>query len=223
MKYPIYEHFHSFQGEGDHCGKAAYFIRTYGCPLQCKWCDSAGTWHKNWVPNNIQKMNVQEIVNLTIEKSGFIVITGGEPCVFNLEPLTNEFKNVGKTVHLETSGAFQIKGSVDWLTVSPKWSKKPLEENVELANEIKLIVENKNSIELWLERLKIQKNVSIWLHPEWSQRNNLEILNYISNFVKRNGSQFRAGWQLHKLYLADNLDENTKNNIPLGGEEKNGY
>lgn len=221
MKYPIYEHFKAFQGEGCHMGRAAYFIRLYGCPLQCKWCDSAGTWHKDWVPNRIEKMDEVEIFRLFNNDNGFVVLTGGEPAIFNLLPLTDYIKSHSYIpIHLETSGAFPIKGDIDWITVSPKWSKLPLVENLEKANEIKIIVENPDSVRDWVKIIG-KLNIPVWLHPEWSQRNNPEILDLISNYVKRYGGNFRAGYQLHKLYNVDLLDKNSKPLIPLGGTNNN--
>lgn len=226
MKYPIYEHFYAFQGEGCHMGLAAYFIRLYGCPLKCGWCDSAGTWHKDWAPNYINKLEPKELLELVKEnnKNGFIVLTGGEPSIFDLNPLIDGIKSELKIkFHIETSGAFPIKGSVDWITVSPKWDKLPLLENLEKANEIKIIVENKNSIEKWVEIIGANPSIPVWLHPEWSQRDNPEVLNSISGYIKRNGGNFRAGYQLHKLYKVDSLDMNSKPLIPLGGNKNNGY
>lgn len=221
MKYPIYEHFKAFQGEGCHMGRAAYFIRLYGCPLQCKWCDSAGTWHKDWVPDHIEKLDEVEIFRLFNNDNGFVVLTGGEPAIFNLSPLTDYIKSHSYIpIHLETSGAFPIKGDIDWITVSPKWSKLPLIENLKKANEIKIIVENPDSIRKWVKVIG-ETDIPVWLHPEWSQRNNPEILDSISNYVKYRSGNFRAGYQLHKLYMVDSLDKNSKPVTPLGGIKNN--
>ena len=223
MKYPVYEHFKAFQGEGVHMGKAAYFVRFYGCPLQCKWCDSAGTWHKDWTPNNIEKMDESEIFGLFNKDNSFVVLTGGEPTIFDLYPLTDYIKNRSHiSIHLETSGAFPIKGDIDWITISPKWSRLPLIENLRKADEIKIIVENPDSIKKWIEIIG-KTSIPIWFHPEWSQRNNPEILNSISNCVKRHGGNFRAGYQFHKLYAVDSLDKNSKPIVPLGGIKNNEY
>jgi len=222
MKYPIYEHFYAFQGEGNHMGIAAYFIRLYGCPLQCPWCDSAGTWHKDYVPEQISKLNENEIGELLQNhKFKFVVITGGEPAIFDLFAITGL---KGIRFHLETSGAFKIKGNFDWITVSPKWDKMPLPENILLANELKIIVEDENSIQKWIDAIpEILNNQNIWLHPEWSQKNNPKVLNSISSWVKESEYNFRAGYQLHKLYKVDNLDTNSKPLTPLGGKIENGY
>lgn len=222
MKYPIYEHFHAFQGEGFHMGRPAYFFRLYGCPLKCSWCDSAGTWHKDWKPDHVGKINEEEMLQTTKSKKfNFIVITGGEPAIFNLNPIVDIFHENDIKIHIETSGAFPIKGDFDWITVSPKMSQKPLVENIEKANELKIIVDSLDSIDEWEKHFKNKEH--IWLHPEWSQRSNPEILDLISCYVKSGRYNCRAGYQLHKLYNIDRLDPNSKSLTPLGGNINNGY
>lgn len=226
MKYPIYEHFYSFQGEGCHSGKAAYFIRFYGCPLKCGWCDSAGTWHKDYIPEHINKYSISELYSIIINnsKSNLVIITGGEPTIFDLSLFLLHCKELSSLkFHLETSGSFEIKGEFDWITLSPKWSKLPLIKNIQRANEIKIIVEDSNSIDKWVNQIPELKNKNnVWLHPEWSQRNNEDVLNTITEYVKNNNN-FRAGYQIHKIYSADVLDKNSKAIIPLGGNIQNGY
>lgn len=226
MKYPIYEHFYAFQGEGIYMGSAAYFIRFYGCPLKCSWCDSAGTWHKDWVPSIIDRLEPPEILELIEKnnKNGFIVLTGGEPSIFDLDPLIDCLKSkLNIKIHIETSGAFPISNNIDWITLSPKWSKLPLQENLKKANEIKIIVEDRDSIQKWMEVIGKNMGIPVWLHPEWSQRNNIEVLNSISEYIKENGNNFRAGYQLHKLYKVDSLDINSKPLVPIGGNKNNEY
>jgi organic radical activating enzyme len=220
-KYPIYEHFYSWQGEGLHSGKSAYFLRSFGCPLKCEWCDSAGTWHPDWIPDKINRLEAGEIYDLIRKYDpSFVVITGGEPCVFDWSDLINyvkKFSNIN--FHLETSGAFEILGDFKWITVSPKKSKLPLIQNIEKADEIKLIVEDDSSIEWWLAKIPLIKEKKIvYLNPEWSKTKDQSVLNSITNFVKNN-KNFRVGYQLHKLFKADNLDENSKQEIPLGGKK----
>ena len=259
MKYGVQEFFYSFQGEGAHMGRAAFFIRLYGCPVHCPWCDSAGTWHKDW-PTTVKQMTASELkeeylraINMTEEDLAlladgdlypFVVITGGEPTMYNLKPLVNTFvDDLGVAVHLETSGAFPIQddGFLSWITVSPKWNKIPLAENIKRADEIKIIVEDKNSIQAWEEKLdEIIKTSPLenwcgidpiwWLHPEWSKARDKdpEVLNAITEAVKQvnqiNGCVYRAGYQIHKMYMADLLDPHAqKQPIPLGGDLKRGF
>ena len=53
--YPVNETFLSWQGEGVHLGRKAFFIRLQGCPVKCAWCDSASTWHPQFVPKQVRK------------------------------------------------------------------------------------------------------------------------------------------------------------------------
>ena len=113
---PIHEQFYSFQGEGVHIGRAAYFIRTFGCPVHCPWCDSAGTWHPDYIPEKVHRFDVATLVQAVNETNAeFVVVTGGEPTVHNLSPLVDALHEVGLKAHLETSGAFPIKGDFDWI------------------------------------------------------------------------------------------------------------
>lgn len=206
-------------------GRSAYFIRLFGCPVQCPWCDSAGTWHPDYVPAAIERIGVEALAESAAESGApFAVITGGEPAIHDLGPLTRALARRGLGRHLETSGAFPIRGDFDWITLSPKWQKLPLAETLAQASEFKLIVESKDSIQRWLEAIGPQLGARpVWLHPEWSQRANPEVLECITRAVKERGGAFRAGYQLHKLYKADALDPRSRAEAPLGGKPELGY
>jgi len=223
---PVHECFHSWQGEGMHMGRSAYFIRLFGCPVHCPWCDSAGTWHSDYVPKDVAKLSPFELAEQA-EAAGaeFVVVTGGEPAIHDLAALTDEIGRRGLGRHLETSGAFEIKGDFDWITLSPKWQKMPLESSLLRTSEFKLIVEDADSIARWAEAIGsfFEKGETVWLHPEWSQRKNAEVLESITRWVKENGDPYRAGYQMHKLYNADLLDPNSRKSAPLGGDERKGY
>lgn len=211
-------------------GRRAFFIRTFGCPQKCPWCDSAGTWHKDWVPKEVYKMD-PEVLAMEARASGanIAVITGGEPTIFDLTPLTTALTRKGLQVHLETSGAYPIKGRFDWITISPKdkWAKPMLTSNlVNLASEVKLIIEAPGDFMYWdnvLFRMPEHLKIPVWLHVEWSQRENLPLLNMMSNWVKMKGDPYRIGYQLHKLFRVDLLDPRTAKAVPLGGDLKRGY
>lgn len=209
--YPVSETFFSFQGEGMHAGKSAHFIRLYGCPIKCPWCDSAETWKPELRPANLPYFSVPELLGeICNNNPDIVVITGGEPAIHDLAPLTDAIRGVDYPVHIETSGAFPLKGTFTWITVSPKWAKLPCPQTLMAADEIKLIVEDETSIQKWVEALNalrgksptsdIAAGRSIWLHPEWGQRENPVVLNSISEWVKDNGRPFKAGYQIHKLY-----------------------
>lgn len=216
---PIYETFYAWQGEGTHMGRAAYFIRTFGCPVQCPWCDSAGTWHPEWIPEKIDRVGVSDLVDRAAESGAeFVVVTGGEPAIHDLSELTAALAAKDLPAHLETSGSFPIRGDFAWITVSPKWQKRPLVENLKRAHEFKLIVEDADSIAAWWKEIQPHhRQQPVWLHPEWSRRNEASVLNSISETVKKHGDPFRAGYQLHRLYNVDQLDRGARPDVPLGG------
>ena len=92
------------------------------------------------------------------------------------------------------------------------------------ANEIKLIVDTTSAIQQWLERFPDITNVeTVWLHPEWSKRNDANILDTITEWIKDHGDPFRAGYQIHKLFSADQKDVHSKPNVPLGGDRNLGF
>lgn len=205
-------------------GKPAFFIRLFGCPVHCPWCDSAGTWHPTWVPKFVDHFTADELCGEIETNADFVVITGGEPAIHDLTDLVAAIRT--KPVHLETSGAFPIKGIdwIDWVTLSPKKWMMPLDENVDLADEFKIIVETPDDIDFYLNDVPKSFNGSIWLHPEWSQHKNPEVLKAICNAVKnRPRPGLRAGWQLHKNYMVDVFDSRSKANVPLGGDLKKGF
>ncbi len=226
MNYPVHERFTTFQGEGTHMGRPAFFIRLFGCPVHCPWCDSAGTWHKDWVPTHIDRMTEEQLA-AEFKASGVpvAVITGGEPAVHDLLPLTEALKKADADVHLETSGAFAFRGPVDWMVLSPKKWKLPVPSMVQLADEFKVIVEEVGDIEFYEEvllDLGAGPDMQVWLHPEWSKRQDKAILKEICNVVVAGNGRYRAGWQLHKLYQVDAFDARTRPLVPLGGNPEKG-
>lgn len=216
---PVHERFYSWQGEGAHAGRAAFFIRLYGCPVQCPWCDSAGTWHTDYLPRDLKRIRPEDLADEAAATSAtVVVITGGEPAIHDLTPLTEALHAKGLQCHIETSGGFPLQGAFDWITVSPKWLKLPLRENVLQAHELKLIIENEQSIAQWIDWLGDAIHARhVWLHPEWSQRGNRAVLDAISRAVKERGDPFRAGYQLHKLFQVDEQDHRSRSPVPLGG------
>lgn len=209
IELPIYERFHSWQGEGIHMGKSAFFIRLHGCPVHCPWCDSAGTWHPAHKPKSILRLSPEELAEEAFSSAcEIVIITGGEPAIHNLNHLVHELQIRNLPVHIETCGAYPIQGEMDWITLSPKKLAPPLEENLKIADEFKLIVENEDSIQNWSESINFsQYGIPTWLHPEWSVSRDSKILSIITNWIKENGAPYRAGFQLHKLFEADEKDE----------------
>lgn len=222
---PVYESFLSWQGEGVHFGRCAFFIRTFGCPVHCPWCDSAATWHPDYVPETVPKKSPGELVDKAkATNCDFVVITGGEPAIHDLGELTTKLNHQNIPCHMETSGGFEIKGDFQWVTLSPKREKLPLDENLKNADEIKVIVDSESAIDEWYTYLSpYQLNAPIWLNIEWSQRENQKLKEQITEFIKVKGAPYRVGYQFHKLFKADELDENSMPPVPLGGKASLGY
>ena len=223
--YPVNETFLSWQGEGVHLGRKAFFVRLQGCPVKCAWCDSASTWHPQFVPKQVRKATADELAaEAKAASPEFVVLTGGEPCVHDLGPLLAALAAAGMPAHLETCGAYPIADGFAWVTVSPKWAKPPLPASLVRADEVKLIVEDPESIGRWIQAVGGGWPCAhVWLHPEWSRRADPAVLRAITEQVKRHGAPYRAGWQVHKPYSADSLDPRARPPAPLGGDAQRGY
>lgn len=230
--YPLHEMFGTFQGEGTAMGLPAFFIRLFGCPVHCTFCDSAGTWHPDYVPDNVSRLSAADIATAAqVSELGIAVVTGGEPAIHDLSPLSEELRDRNVEVHLETSGAFEIRGYFHWIVLSPKTAAPPIRSAVARANEFKFVIEVPGDIEVLLKLLKDagfprEDDIEmrhIWLHPEWSQRTNIEVLRAISDAVKKGKGLYRAGWQIHKLYQVDAMDPRALPLTPLGGNPLKGY
>ena len=193
MCLPLVEDFYTLQGEGRHAGRAAYFIRLGGCDVGCAWCDAKDTWRAaHFPPTPIEKI----VRRAAAYPARSIVVTGGEPTLYDLDPLTAALKAEGLEVFLETSGTNPIRGSFDWVCLSPKRQDPPLEENFLKADELKVIVQTKEDIE-WAEACaaKVREDCLLYVQPEWSRRN--EVMDLIVEYIKRN-PRWRASLQAHK-------------------------
>jgi 7-carboxy-7-deazaguanine synthase len=166
---PVMEAFYTIQGEGVHSGVPAYFIRLGGCDVGCVWCDVKESWDTAKWP----VIPVEEIVDRACEFSGrMVVITGGEPLMYNLGPLTSLLKKKGFATHIETSGAHPFSGSFDWVCFSPKKFKVPHPSIYEKANELKVVIFHKSDFEFAEKHASlVQGNCIKSLQPEWSKAN----------------------------------------------------
>lgn len=193
-KLPLMEAFYTIQGEGAHSGKAAYFIRLAGCDVGCPWCDVKDSWDADIHP----QISISEIVKTASEHNSKIaVITGGEPLMYDLTELTEKLNLNGFKTNLETSGAYPLTGSWDWICLSPKKFKKPLQMTFDVADELKVIVYNKSDF-LWATQMakKVRGECKLLLQPEWSKSK--EMLPQIISFVKEN-PQWEISLQIHKF------------------------
>ncbi len=190
---PVMEDFYTIQGEGFYQGNAAYFIRLGGCQVRCVWCDVKDSWDLNAHP----KQAITALVKKAKDSgSKIVVITGGEPSMHNLTNLTQSLKIEGLRTHIETSGAYPLTGTWDWVCFSPKKFKAPHESVPALANELKVVIFHKTDFD-WAEEFaaKVPKHCHLYLQPEWSKEE--DMLPQIINYVKKH-PQWKISLQVHK-------------------------
>ena len=190
---PVMEHFYTLQGEGYHQGKAAYFIRLGGCDVGCVWCDVKDSWDAYKHPAYTIAQLLAEVKKTPAE---IVVITGGEPLMHNLDEPTEEFQNAGLKMHIETSGAYPLSGLWDWICLSPKKFKAPLEPILHLANELKVVVFNRSDFE-WAEKYAalVSPSCKLYLQPEWDKAP--QVTPVIIEYIKEN-PQWELSLQIHK-------------------------
>lgn len=191
---PIMEEFYSIQGEGFNVGKAAYFIRIGGCDVGCHWCDVKESWDPTVHP--LVETN-KVIANVASFPAQSVVITGGEPLMYPLDHLTQQLAQNGVSVFLETSGAYPLTGVWHWICLSPKKNAPPLKEVYHRADELKVIVYNKNDFE-WAEQhaKEVGSECKLYLQPEWSSAK--KMLPQIINYVMEN-PKWNISLQTHKF------------------------
>lgn len=190
---PIMEDFYTLQGEGAHTGTASYFIRIGGCDVGCHWCDVKESWDASKHPLT----PVDELVKRATKYAKMIVITGGEPLMWNLEYLTQQLKERGCKIHIETSGSHPLSGTLDWICLSPKKRLLPKQEVLDSASELKVIIFNHHDFKFAEENAaKVSPNCALYLQPEWSKREEMtpKIIDYILNNPK-----WKISLQTHKV------------------------
>lgn len=194
VELPIMEQFYTIQGEGFHSGRAAYFIRIAGCDVGCVWCDVKESWDLAVHP----LAQISDIVKTVKEnKADFVVITGGEPAMYDLTTLVNALKVNDIEIAIETSGCYELIGKVDWYCFSPKKFKAPTEEAYTKASELKVVISHPSDIS-WAEAHaeKVNTDCMLFLQPEWNKQE--KILPQIIEYVKGN-QRWRISLQTHKF------------------------
>lgn len=190
---PLMEEFYSIQGEGYYTGNSAYFLRIGGCDVGCYWCDVKESWDsKTHPPTKVSDM-ILNILNFPTET---VVVTGGEPLMWNMNFLTKSLKEKGLRTHLETSGSHELSGEWDWICLSPKKFQKPLNTINPIADELKIIVQNKSDFK-WAEQQRdgVSEKCKLYLQPEWSNKE--KMIPLIIDYVMQN-PEWQISLQTHK-------------------------
>ncbi|QKJ88454.1 7-carboxy-7-deazaguanine synthase QueE [Paramixta manurensis] len=218
MQYPINEMFQTLQGEGFYTGVPAIFIRLQGCPVGCSWCDTKHTWDK--LAN--RETRLSEILVKTVESDAWgaadalmlietirqhgwtarhVVITGGEPAIHDLTPLTLALEQQGFSCQIETSGTHEVRCSAQtWVTVSPKVNMRGgydvLQQALTRADEIKHPVARQrdvDALDALLATLSDDKSRIIALQPISQKQEATRLC--IETCIARN---WRLSMQTHK-------------------------
>ena len=189
---PIMEAFYSIQGEGFHKGKASYFIRIGGCNVGCHWCDVKESWDAQAHP----LISTTNIVRNALKYSEMVVVTGGEPLMWDMTILTKELKENNKKIHIETSGAYELTGNWDWICLSPKKQMKPLDKIYKKVDELKVIIYNNDDFKFAEDQAKkISSKAHLFLQPEWENRE--KMMPIMVDYIKKN-PKWKILLQTHK-------------------------
>jgi 7-carboxy-7-deazaguanine synthase len=188
------EEFYTIQGEGHNTGEAAWFIRIGGCDVGCRWCDVKESWNPDLHPLT----ETDKIVNSAVaQPSKAVVVTGGEPLIYNMDYLCNALKKRHIRTYLETSGAYPLSGEWDWICLSPKKNMAPVGDISSKANELKVIIFNESDI-AWAEKFagQVHSGCILYLQPEWSRAKYMTPV--IIEYVKKN-PRWKISIQAHKF------------------------
>lgn len=187
---PVNEWFVTIQGEATWTGTPSLFVRLQGCPVGCGWCDTKYTWPQpaddiRLAPLTVWQAGDKEgpdhhyaaasAYTLLREKPmnvRHVVITGGEPCQYDLTEFTAILHANGCTTQVETSGTFAVRVSPDtWVTLSPKLDMAGgLEVRPDAyarANEVKFPVGKERDLAVLMDRVlpNVADGVPVWLQP----------------------------------------------------------
>lgn len=190
---PLMEEFYTLQGEGYNTGKPAYFIRVGGCDMGCSWCDVKESWDASLHPLTLTSEIVARAASFPAKA---VVVTGGEPVLYNLDFLCEELTNRGVKTYLETAGVRPLTGTWDWICLSPKKGSLPMAQYFDVADELKVIICNEGDLR-WAEKnaARCHSGCHLFLQPEWSVAG--KVMPLIVNYVKEHPC-WRISLQSHK-------------------------
>lgn len=218
QKLKVNEVFQSLQGEGSFTGVPSIFVRLQGCPVGCSWCDTKHTWEisleEETTADKVMQQNFEssewfsaskEALFALFDTQGYvakhIVLTGGEPCMYDLTEFTRLAHSKGYSTQIETSGTFEILTSEDtWVTVSPKINMqggyKMRNDALARANEIKHPVamqKHIDELDLLLASMDQSALPLIYLQPISQQKRATDLA--VKTCIQRN---WRLSLQMHK-------------------------
>lgn len=195
---PVMETFYTVQGEGQFAGTPAFFIRLGGCDVGCVWCDVKDSWDASKHP----QISIDQLAQMAHSSGApIVVVTGGEPAMYDLTELTMAIQSNKQRTHIETSGVYKLTGTWDWVTFSPKKFKAPIESIYPQASELKIVVFHSSDL-VWATRHseKVGDKCELFLQAEWEKRHQINSL--IIDHIRKN-TQWRISVQTHKYLGVD--------------------
>jgi organic radical activating enzyme len=158
------------------------------------WCDVKESWPTDTHP----LLSAQEIARAAAATPAkLVVVTGGEPAMHDLSPLTHTILAAGFRTHIETAGVYPLTGQWNWVCFSPKKFKPPHDSLYSVADELKVVVYHPSDLD-WAEThaARCRPDIALFLQPEWSKHSTVAPL--IVEYVKKN-PRWRMCLQTHKF------------------------
>jgi len=188
--YKVLEIFDSVQGEGTMIGIPVTFVRLAGCNLHCDFCDTQDTM--NTFPVGLMTAKqIAEKCNMAL-----VVITGGEPCLHDLDDLIVELHSIEKLVCLETNGTLPTHEELDWVVCSPK-PPEYLIHQLCFFNELKYVVTDDFDALECIPPDVMEKVGAVWLQPNG---NDMQATAKKAYELCLKHPTLRMGVQLHKIF-----------------------
>ena len=136
----------TIQGEGPHVGMQTLFVRVAGCDFKCAWCDSKFAWK---IDGSIKRYGTKELADILVQecnnsKCSNVVLTGGNPCLYDFKQVIDILHNNNITVDIETQGSKMPDWllDVDLLVISPKAPSSKQPDVYKTVNEYMKLLSN---------------------------------------------------------------------------------
>jgi len=220
-RFPVNEIFGpTLQGEGLFSGCVATFVRFAGCDSKCEWCDTKYAWD----PENAQQMTLCEIVieilrNSHSQAEKLVILTGGNPALYDLEDLVRELHHLQMKIHVETQGTLFPKWlhEVDFVTFSPKSltlydRDEGIMQNIsnvlwDVPGQVKFVIDDEDEYRYARTIARIYPNIHVIFQPKTSKKQDaMEGLQRLAKQVcidPKIPSNVKVVPQLHKLIWGD--------------------
>lgn len=200
----IVEMFKSIQGESSYAGNPCYFIRTSGCNLRCRWCDTTYAYDGGSEVDTHTIIQVVKNANVDL-----VEITGGEPLLQpDLPEVVSTLISEGLRVLVETNGSLDIRKidrrAVRIMDLKPPgsgmtdrmmWSNI---EHLDKKDEVKFVISSRQDY-LWsrdiISRFCLEKRCNILLSPVYGELDAKDLAQWMLD----DGVKARLQLQLHKI------------------------